>query len=94
MLLLSPILSYREDFQLKRNVNRPVDTELIAAWKLAKKEFNVNLEGGRGFQRLDAYGLLFAGMANYIETNFYWKSFDATLSFLALSYNFNQKIYP
>ncbi|MBK7053711.1 MAG: hypothetical protein IPH52_01470 [Leptospiraceae bacterium] len=91
MLLLSPILSYREDFQLKRNVNRPVDTELIAAWKLAKKEFNVNLEGGRGFQRLDAYGLLFAGMANYIETNFYWKSFDATLSFLALSYNFNQK---
>ncbi|HRG47986.1 MAG TPA: hypothetical protein PLX69_07240 [Leptospiraceae bacterium] len=91
MLLLAPIVSYRENFQLKRNVNRPVDTELIAAWKLAKKEFNVNLEGGRGFQRLDAYGLLFAGMANYVETNLYWKSFDATLSFLALSYNFNQK---
>ncbi|MCC6972279.1 MAG: hypothetical protein IT434_18855, partial [Phycisphaerales bacterium] len=32
MLLVAPILSYREDFQLKRNVNRPIDTEIIGAW--------------------------------------------------------------
>ena len=91
MLLMSPILSYREDFQLKRNVNRLVDTELIAAWKLDKKELSLNMEGGRGFQRLDAYGLLFTGIANYIETNFHWKPFDVSLSLLALSYNFKQK---
>lgn len=91
MLLIAPIVSYREDFQLKRNVNRPVDTELIAAWKLDNKDFSLNLEGGRGFQRLDAYGVLFNGMANYAETNFHWKAFDTKLSILALSYNYKQE---
>jgi hypothetical protein len=91
MLLLAPIVSYREDFQLKRNVNRPVDTELIAAWKLDKKDFSLNLEGGRGFQRLDAYGVLFNGISNYAETNFHWKAFDTKLSLLALSYNYKQE---
>ncbi len=91
MLLFAPIVSYKEDFQLKRNVNRPVDAELIAAWKLDNKEFSLNLEGGRGFQRLDAYGVLFNGISNYAETNFHWKAFDTKLSLLALSYNYKQE---
>jgi len=91
MLLFAPIVSYREDFQLKRNVNRPVDTELIAAWKLDSKDFSLNFEGGRGFQRLDAYGVLFNGMANYAETNFHWKLIAVKLSLLALSFNYKQE---
>lgn len=91
MLLFAPIVSYREDFQLKRNVNRPVDTELIAAWKLDSKDFSLNFEGGRGFQRLDSYGLLFNGIANYAETNFHWKPIAVKLSLLALSFNYKQE---
>jgi hypothetical protein len=91
MLLLAPIASYRENFQLKQSINRPVDTEFIAAWKLDNRDFSLNLEGGRGFQRLDAYGVLFNGMANYAETNFHWKPVNAKLSLVALSYNYKQE---
>lgn len=91
MLLISPILSYREDFQLKRNVIRPADGEFITAWKLDENHFSLNLEGGRGFQRLDAYGVLFSGITNYAETNFYWKPLDIKFSLLGLSYNYLQE---
>lgn len=91
MVLASPIISHRENFQLKRSVNRLVDTEAILAWKLDKSDFSINLEGGRGYQRLDAYGLFFNGMANYFESNFFWKPFGIKFSLIALSYNYKQE---
>lgn len=90
LLLVSPILSYREDFHLKRNVNRLLDAEILMAWKLDKVLYSLNLEGGRGYQRLDAYGVMFNGFANYGEMNFYWKPLAIKLSLLGLSYNYRQ----
>ena len=91
LLLVSPILSYREDFHLKRNVNRLLDAEILMAWKFDKGLYSLNLEGGRGYQRLDAYGIMFNGFANYGEMNFHWKPLAIKLSLLGLSYNYRQE---
>lgn len=91
MILASPILSYKENYHLKRSVDRVVDTEAILAWKFDKSNFSINIEGGRGFQRLDAYGLFFNGITNYFESNLFWKPFGIKFSLLALSYNYKQE---
>lgn len=91
MILLSPLGSYREDYLLKRNINRMMDLELIFAGKWENHLYSINLEGGRGFQRLDAYGVIFNGFGNYSEMNFHWKPFNLKLSLIGLSYNYRQE---
>ncbi|WP_243393247.1 hypothetical protein [Leptospira perolatii] len=66
-ILASPVFSYLEKVQLEREVVKLSDGELLISIIFQKGDFKTRMEAGRGFQRLDAGGFLFAGILNYGE---------------------------
>ncbi len=49
------------------NVHSKFDGEAILSYELPYKGIRAGLESGRGFQRLDSFGFLFTGFANYAQ---------------------------
>jgi hypothetical protein len=64
-LIIAPIVSYREERILDRDIDRILDAEMILGVQLFQD--SVYFQGGRGFQRLDRYGFLMNSFMNFVE---------------------------
>ncbi|TGJ98638.1 hypothetical protein EHQ53_00560 [Leptospira langatensis] len=67
LVLVSPIVTYAEKDDTRLNTYRLSDGEALVSSRLNFSQFRLRAEGGRGFQRLDKNGFLFANLANYGE---------------------------
>lgn len=83
LFLVSPILSYSETNDTKREVYRLSDSEAIASYSRDFGFLKLRGEGGRGFQRLDRYGFLFSNILNYAEIGWEFRDLHLRGGFLA-----------
>ncbi len=67
IFLISPILTYAERDESKREVYKLNDGEALASFSYSFSILKLRAEGGRGFQRFDKSGFLFANIMNYAE---------------------------
>ncbi|MBM9501324.1 hypothetical protein JWG44_13790 [Leptospira sp. 201903071] len=81
-ILISPFLEYEESIIGTKTVTRGADGELLYLSGWETPEWRIGVEAGRGYQRLDRNGFLFAGFLNYGEFSVQWKPIG--LSFSAL----------
>lgn len=86
MILFSPIISYREKFNLQKEVNKDFDFEFIISLHKKISPLITGIEAGRGYQRLDSYGLLFNGYSNFIQI--YWGIDKIRFSLQELKFNY------
>jgi hypothetical protein len=63
--ILGPRLQAVESRKFEREITSVWDGEAISSYETQLSRFKLAIEGGRGWQRLDSYGFLFNGMANY-----------------------------
>ncbi|BDA80415.1 hypothetical protein LPTSP3_g33450 [Leptospira kobayashii] len=64
-MTLAPRVIASESKLIEEKRNSVWDAEGIVSMGTTVQNVRVNLEGGRGWQRLDGFGFLFNGMANY-----------------------------
>lgn len=93
-LLLAPNYKYIEKYHRKKERFHAKDSEAIYGFQLNTNKVLLVTEIGRGYQRLDYYGLFFSGMANYIEQGIYIKNLNSHLSILGLSYSADSILQP
>ncbi|TGK33734.1 hypothetical protein EHQ12_02295 [Leptospira gomenensis] len=79
-ILMSPFLSYEESVNGIKTVVKGADGELLGLGGWDSAVWKLGLEAGRGYQRLDRNGFLFAGFLNYGETYFLWKPLRLSFS--------------
>ncbi|EQA37434.1 hypothetical protein LEP1GSC047_4080 [Leptospira inadai serovar Lyme str. 10] len=84
--LVSPYLTYmvKDDSQTK--IYRLTDGEAIGSLSLRLGGVGFRAEGGRGFQRLDSAGFLFASIANYAEFGWSVPSWKIRGGFIGLEF--------
>ncbi|MFB5650727.1 hypothetical protein ACE5IS_08790 [Leptospira wolffii] len=67
LFLISPIFTYSERDESKREIFRLQDGEAILSLSKDIGYLRIRGEAGRGFQRLDGMGFLFSNIMNYAE---------------------------
>ncbi len=90
-LIASPILVYSEKAQVKKEISREADFEAIGGFTLNPKMLSLTFEAGRGFQRLDSFGLFFSGISNFANATFQLKGPGLSFSFLGASFDYKNK---
>jgi hypothetical protein len=68
--VVGPKLSASESRVFDRQRNSVWDAEAIGLYGIKLTKTKISAEGGRGWQRLDGFGFLFNGMANYGQLQF------------------------
>ncbi|MBE7412286.1 MAG: hypothetical protein L6Q54_14505 [Leptospiraceae bacterium] len=91
-LVVSPILSYTEKNRIKKEVLKKNDFEALGGIQINFQSYSFNLEYGRGFQRLDSFGLFFSGISNFISLTSFAKNPKISLSFLGASFESRNNI--
>lgn len=86
-ILISPFLSYEENVNGTRTISKGADGELLGIGGWDSAFWKLGLETGRGYQRLDRNGFLFAGFLNYGEVSFLWKPLGLSFSGIAAQTN-------
>ncbi|MCC5816408.1 MAG: hypothetical protein JJT78_16785 [Leptospira sp.] len=86
-LIIAPLVSYREDRILERDIDRILDTELIIGLQLFQDK--IYIQGGRGFQRIDRYGFLMNSFMNFIEVGIKFNLKKGWIGIEALGGNWN-----
>jgi hypothetical protein len=65
--LFAPSYQYMESFHREKEILKLETLESLLSLEQKTSLFTTELEFGRGFQRLDTYGLFFSGTMNYAE---------------------------
>ncbi|TGK21907.1 hypothetical protein EHO61_01340 [Leptospira fluminis] len=94
MILASPYLTYMEKEDSKTQTYKLTDGEALASLGLNLSFLSFRIEGGRGFQRLDSAGFLFASLANYAEFGWSIKSLNLKGSLLGLEFQSRLSYLP
>lgn len=85
---LAPKLYYQEQNNLYKTIKKRGDFEAIISNRLNTK-IPIILERGRGYQRLDRYGLFFSGISNYVEFSFCIPKVGLKANVIGLYYPYN-----
>ncbi|MEM7184447.1 MAG: hypothetical protein AAF518_26355 [Spirochaetota bacterium] len=86
MLLVSASAAYEEFYQLQKVTEQGLAGEALTSLFYHNSYLFTSLEGGRGFQRLDSYGLVYNAYSYYIEYSILFKRLHLRLNL--------QLIYP
>ncbi|GBF51576.1 hypothetical protein LPTSP4_31140 [Leptospira ryugenii] len=69
-VFLGPRLSAYRDESFSTRKSSSWDAEGLLDYQFKKGNFKISIEGGRAWQRLDQFGFVFVGMANYSQVLF------------------------
>jgi hypothetical protein len=72
--------NYQEKYQLKKSISKAQVLEFIGGFDFTSNSFKTGVQFGKGFQRLDSYGILFSGQSNFTETFLHLSSLKTKLS--------------
>ncbi|TGJ99781.1 hypothetical protein EHO59_17510 [Leptospira semungkisensis] len=86
LVLVSPIVTYAEKDDTRLNTYRLSDGEALVSSRITISEFRFRAEGGRGFQRLDKNGFLFANLANYGEIGWEYMPWNIRGAFIGAEF--------
>lgn len=67
---VSPRAYYFEEKIVNREILKIGDSEIQIQWEKKIKSSQLNLDFGRGYNRLDRFGFLFVGMSNFASLSF------------------------
>lgn len=90
-LIISPIVKYKEETHIKKEISKDPDFESIAGFILNSGSVSFTIEAGRGFQRLDSFGLFFSAITNFANTTFKIVEPNISFSLISASFDYEKK---